>query len=97
MEVLKVTDKNDGIVFIGGKPFMNYVTSVIMQLSHSKEILLKARGKYISKAVDVAQVSTRRLIKDAKVSKVTIDSQEFDNRNKQQIRVSTIEIAIQKK
>ncbi|MFH1072834.1 MAG: RNA-binding protein [Nanoarchaeota archaeon] len=53
-------------IFIGEKPFMNYVTSVIMQFTtkNANEVIIKARGKFISRAVDVAEVSRKRFLKD---------------------------------
>jgi len=49
----------DNSIFVGGKPFMNYVTGVVMQFTtkNAKEVTVKARGKFISRAVDVAEVA----------------------------------------
>ena len=58
--------KDDNIIFIGMKPFMNYVNGVIMQFSRkeNKEVIIKARGKFISRAVDIAEVTLKRFLKD---------------------------------
>ena len=72
-------------IFIGLKPFMNYVTAVVMQFTtkDASEVIIKARGKYISRAVDVAEVSLRRFLKDqVKQSEVKIGSEEFENLQK---------------
>ncbi|RMF55399.1 DNA-binding protein Alba [Candidatus Woesearchaeota archaeon] len=93
-------ETSDNCVFIGGKPFMNYVTGVVMQFTTKKatEVLLKARGKFISRAVDVAEVATKRFMKgQAEVKDIRIDSEEFENKEGKQVRVSTIEILIGKK
>ena len=60
------TRENDNIIFIGNKPFMNYVTAVVMQFTsqRSNEVVVKARGKFISRAVDVAEVAAKRFLKD---------------------------------
>ena len=90
----------DNIVFIGGKPFMNYVTGVVMQFTtqNAKEMVIKARGKFISRAVDVAEVSTRRFLENTcMISKIGIDSEQFENKEGKQVRVSTIEITLTKK
>jgi archaea-specific DNA-binding protein len=87
----------DNSIFIGGKPFMNYVTSVVMQFTtkNAEDVIIKARGKFISRAVDVAEVATKRFLKDqVKVKDILIDSEEFKNTEGRQIRVSTIEIVI---
>ena len=93
-------DTSDNCVFIGGKPFMNYVTGVVMQFTTKKagEVLIKARGKFISRAVDVAEVATKRFMKgQSEVKDIKIDSEEFENKEGKQVRVSTIEIRIDKK
>ena len=54
--------KDDNVIFIGIKPFMNYVTSVVMQFTtkNKKEVVVKARGKFINRAVDVSEVVTKK-------------------------------------
>lgn len=90
----------DNSIFVGGKPFMNYVTGVVMQFTtkNAKEVIVKARGKFISRAVDVAQVAVKRFLEgQAVVKEVTIDSEEFENNEGKEVRVSTIEILLIKK
>ena len=87
----------DNTIFIGGKPFMNYVTGVVMQFTtqKAKEVVVKARGKFISRAVDVAEVASKRFLENSvKVKDIKIDSEEFENKEGKQVRVSTIEISI---
>ena len=91
---------DDNSIFVGGKPFMNYVTGVVMQFTtkNASEVIIKARGKFISRAVDIAEVSTKRfLVKQVKLKDVKIDSEEFENKEGKQVRVSTIEIILTKK
>jgi|TARA_B100001964_G_C14147742_1_gene560518 DNA-binding protein len=86
-------------IFIGGKPFMNYVTGVVMQFSNgAEEVTVKARGKFISKGVDVAEVARRKFLEDKKVSvtNVSIGSEEFENKEGKLVNVSIIEIALKK-
>jgi len=94
----KRTDEN--VVYIGDKPFMNYVTGVVMQFTtkNAKEVTVKARGKFISRAVDVAEVAIRKFLKEQnlKVRNIAIGSEEFENREGKKVNVSTIEIAITK-
>ena len=88
---------DDNSIFIGGKPFMNYVTGVVMQFTtkNADEVIVKARGKFISRAVDVAEVATKRfLLGQSKIKEVRIDSEEFENKEGRQVRVSTIEIVL---
>lgn len=89
----------DNSIFIGGKPFMNYVTGVVMQFTTkgAEEVTVKARGKFISRAVDVAEVAAKRFLKDTVgVKDIKIDSEEFENKEGKQVRVSTIEITLAK-
>jgi DNA-binding protein len=88
---------NNSVVFIGKKPFMNYVTGVVMQFnSGSKKVTIKARGKYISRAVDVAEVVRNRFVTGIKLDDIKINSEEFDGEEGRKIRISTIEIALAK-
>jgi len=90
--------EKSGIVFIGSKPPMDYVLAVITRLSASnaKEITLKARGQAITTAVDVAEITRNRFLKDLKVSKVAIGTEEMPPRegeNRARM-VSTMEIVL---
>ncbi len=91
---------DDNVVFIGDKPFMNYVTGVVMQFTkqNSKEVIIKARGKFISRAVDVSEVTSKRFLKEEgiKVKDIKIGSEEFENKEGRKVNVSTIEITLTK-
>jgi len=87
------------VVFVGGKPFMNYVTAVVMQFTTSgaSRVVVRSRGKFINRAVDVAEiVNSRFLIDSVKISNVKIGSEDFKNKDGRQIRVSTIDIHLDK-
>ncbi len=91
--------KDDHTVLVGGKPFMNYVTGVVMQFTtqNAAEVVIKARGKFISRAVDIAEVATKRFLENSIATKeIKIDSEEFENKEGKQVRVSTIEISLGK-
>jgi len=88
---------DDNCIYIGGKPFMNYVTGVVMQFTtkNAPEVMVKARGKFISRAVDVAEVSAKRFLTgQVNVKDIKINSEEFQNKEGRNVRVSTIEIAL---
>ena len=89
----------DNNIFIGGKPFMNYVTGVVMQFTtkNAEDVIIKARGKFISRAVDVAEVASKRFLESTvSVRDIKIDSEEFKSDEGRDIRVSTIEITLGK-
>ncbi len=91
---------DDNSIFIGQKPFMNYVTGVVMQFTTkgANEVIIKARGKFISRAVDVAEVSAKRFLEEQVVVKdIRIDSEEFTNNEGRAVRVSSIEITLVRK
>jgi len=96
-----MVDKDENVIYIGGKPFMNYVTGVVMQFTTklAKEVTIKARGKFISRAVDVAEVSTKRFLKEHNVvvKDIKINSEEFENKEGKKVNVSTMDIALIKK
>jgi len=92
--------EKSGIVFIGSKPTMSYVLAIITSLSASnaKEITLKARGRAITTAVDVAEITRNRFLKDLKISKIAIGTEEMPPRegeNRARM-VSTMEIMLTK-
>ena len=90
---------DDNSVFIGGKPFMNYVTAVVMQFTtkNAEDVIIKARGKFISRAVDVAEVASKRFLEaNVAVKDIKINSEGFKNLEGRDVRVSTIEITLGK-
>ena len=93
-------DGPDNQIFVGGRPFMNYVTAVVMQFTtkSAEEVIVKARGKFISRAVDVSEVAAKRFLDNqVAVKDIKIDSEEFQNKEGKQVRVSTIDITLARK
>lgn len=91
---------DDNSIFVGTKPFMNYVTGVVMQFTtkSANEVIVKARGKFISRAVDIAEVAAKRFLEgQVAVKDIKIDSEEFTNKEGRNVRVSSIEITLVKK
>lgn len=97
---MEVRNGNEHTVFIGTKPFMNYVTGVVMQFTaqNAPEVIVKARGKFISKAVDIVEVTRKRFLEgQIEMKDIKIDSEQFQNKEGKTIRVSTIELYLKKK
>ena len=91
---------DENCIYISGKPFMNYITGVVMQFTtnNAPEVVIKARGKFISRAVDVAEVTSKRFLTgQVELKDIKIDSEEFTNKEGKQVRVSTIDITLIKK
>jgi len=90
---------DEQVIFVGGKPVMNYVTAVLMQFQTkgASTVIIKSRGKFISRAVDVVEVARNRFLKDIEVKDIKIGSEEFTNKEGKQVRISTLEITLAKK
>ena len=87
----------ENIVYIGNKPVMNYVLAVVTQInSGTSEVVLKARGRAISKAVDVAEIVRNRFITDMQLGAIDISTEEVSNREGSNSNVSAIEIHLNK-
>ena len=90
-------EKPDNTVYIGKKPTMNYVLAVATQFnSGTAEVIIKARGKSISKAVDVAEIVRNRFIQEAKVDDIQITTEVLENDDGKSSNVSSIEIFLKK-
>jgi DNA-binding protein len=96
----KEKSDKDNVIFVGIKPFMNYVTGIVMQFQNKgqKEVFVSARGKFISKAIDVIEVARRTFLKeeDIKIDDIKISSEQFENKDGKRIFVSAIEVKLTK-
>ena len=76
---------------------MAYVTSTLIQLASQPKVTIKASGLSIGRAVDVSQITIKRMeaagysIGDVRIGSETVKSEDGRTRN-----VSTIEIEIKK-
>ena len=90
---------SENTVLVGAKPVMNYVLACIT-LFHSgaKEISVKARGRAISRAIDVVEVVRRRFLPDVKVKSVGISTDQLSHEEEGSAltNVSSIEIILQR-
>ena len=87
----------ENIVHIGNKPVMNYVLAVVTQMNSGvTEVILKARGRAISRAVDVAEIVRNRFISDVDVESIDISTEEIVGNEGTSSNVSAIEIKLSK-
>ena len=90
-----MSDETRDTVYIGKKPIMAYVTSTLIQLATLPSVSIKARGMTIGRAVDVAQIISRKTenagytIGEIRIGSESLESQDGRTRN-----VSTIEIEV---
>jgi len=82
---------------VGSKPLVNYIRGVITQFNKKEalEVVIKSRGKFISKAVDVAEVARRSLEGNVQVKEIKIGSESFETDGKR-TNVSTMDISLVK-
>jgi len=90
--------KDDNIVYIGSKPPMAYVMAMITAFNRSgaDSVVLKARGRAISRAVDVAEIARGRYLNDLKAEKIEIGSEQMPTEDGRTRGVSTIAITLRK-
>lgn len=85
------------VVFIGSKPVMSYVLACITQLNENdQDLILKARGRAISRAVDTAEIIRNRFVTDAKIKDIQISTEQIERTEGGTANVSAIEITISK-
>lgn len=83
-----------GTVYVGNKPVSSYVLAAVTQFtSGSKKVVLKARGRAISRAVDAAELIKRFLGGKVEIGKINIGSERVGEAGKER-SVSTIEIEL---
>ena len=84
------------VVFVGRNPPMSYVLAVLTRFSGSKmgDVILKARGNAITTAVDVAEITRRRFMKELSVSEIIIGTEELPRDGGGTRAVSIIEITL---
>jgi DNA-binding protein Alba len=100
IEIKDKKEEKDNVIFVGIKPFMNYVTGVVMQFQNKaqKEVIVSARGKFTSKAIDIVEVARRTFLKEEniQIKDIKISSEQFENKEGKRIYVSSIEIFLVK-
>ena len=86
----------ENFVFVGKKGVMAYVLAVITQMSEgAKEVIVKARGKSISRAVDVAEI-VRNKSQEIKLVSIDISTEEVQTEDGRPLKVSAIAIKLKK-
>lgn len=92
-----MVDEDDNTVYIGSKPAMSYVLAVVTQFSEGQdEVHVKARGKAISRAVDVAEMVKRKFVEDAEVTNISIGTDQIETDEGDELDVSSIQIDLSK-
>ena len=89
---------DSNVIFVGKKPAMSYVLACVTQFNDGRnEIVLRARGRAISHAVDVAEIVRNKFVTNAEVKNVVIGTEEVESEQGEKLNVSSIEIVLGKK
>lgn len=84
----------DNLVYIGTKPVMNYVLAVVTQFNAgAKEVVIKARGKTIVRAVDTAEITVRQFLTNVTKKEVTVSTDTVET-DEGPTNVSAIQIVL---
>jgi len=87
---------SESVVYVGSKPILAYVTAIMTSFSRNPEkVILKARGRAISSAVDAAEVTRTRFLSDL-TYEISIGTEEMQGEEGRTRNVSTIEIILRK-
>ena len=95
MKIETVKEKRDeNTIFVGNKPPMSYVLAVVTQFNSigSDGVSLKARGRAISRAVDIAEIVKNRFMKNVTVKDIITSTELMTNEEGRSSNVSSIEI-----
>ncbi len=86
----------EGIVYVGKKPAINYVMATTLQINRGvKKIVLKARGRSISRAVDVAEITRLKYFPGKiKITDLRTGTEEITDENGSRRDISVIEIEL---
>jgi len=91
----KVVNPDENVIYVGNKPPMSYVLAVVTQFNGgSDDVIIKARGRAISRAVDTAEITRNRFVTDAKIKNIVIDTESITNEEGRNSNVSSIEITL---
>jgi len=94
---VKTMRKDDNIVYVGKKGAMGYVLAVVTQFNNGAgEVSVKARGKLISRAVDVVEIVRNRFMPNVGVNDIKIMTEELTSEDGSRNKVSAIEILLKK-
>ena len=89
------TEASGKVVFVGQKPVKNYVIAVMMDFnSGSNQVVIKARGRAITKAVDTFELLRRAFLKNVRLDGVNISTEQVTREGNQKANVSAIELTI---
>src|SRR5208283_6010660 len=92
---VELSEAGDNVIYIGKKSTMNYVLAVVTQFNNGREeVTIKARGRAISKAVDVKEIVVNRFMPSLKTKSIITSSEELTNEDGTKSKVSAMHIVL---
>lgn len=88
-----MTEQQQDKIFVGDKPIFAYIKSIEIQISRNPKVIIGARGKFINKLVNIAEISKRN---GFKVTNIEIGTNPFKTKEGKEIFVSFMEISMSK-
>lgn len=84
-------------ILVGNKNVMSYVLACVTLFNKgANEVVIKARGRLISRAVDVAEITRHRFIEELVVKGIEIGTTSVQTDKGSDLNVSTIDITLSK-
>lgn len=88
----------DNVIYIGNKPVMSYVLAVVTQFNNGfDEVVIKARGRSISRAVDTAEVVKNKFMPGVELKDMKIGTEVIEGEGGDKANVSSMEITLKTK
>jgi len=95
VETERKGEASENTVFIGKKPVMNYVVACLTFFnSGANSVVVKARGRAISRAVDTVELLRRAFVKNVKIESIDMGTEEITREDNRKSNVSTMEITL---
>jgi len=88
----------DNVIYIGNKPVMSYVLAVVTQFNNGfDDVVIKARGRAISRAVDTAEVVRNKFLPNVEIKDIQIGTEAIEGEGGDKANVSSMEITMKTK
>ncbi len=88
----------DNVIYIGNKPVMSYVLAVVTQFNNGfDDVVIKARGRAISRAVDTAEVVKNKFMPNVEIRDIQIGTETIEGEGGDKANVSSMEITMKTK
>jgi archaea-specific DNA-binding protein len=85
--------EDDNIIFVGTKAPMNYVVAVLTEFKKNNEVIIKARGRSISKAVESALLVQKKFMKEVQIIEIKVELEHIiDDKTQKPMDIPAIEI-----